>query len=382
MSAPATNDAAAAAGATDAAATTEPYVSPADRKTFKFNKIDLHTHILPENFPDLQKKYGYGDFIRLEHHCACKAKMFKGDKFFREIEDNCYRGEPRLRDCDEQGVTVQVLSTVPVMFSYWAKPQDTVDLCHILNQHISDMCVKYPKRFVGLATLPMQAPELAVAELERAMKLPGIVGIQIGTHINDWALSEPKLFPVFEAAQRLDASIFVHPWDMQGHALMEKYWLPWLVGMPAETSFAICSLIFGGVFERLPKLKVAFAHGGGSFPGTIGRIEWGFKCRPDLVACDNNVNPRDYLGRFWFDSLVHDEKQLACIVDLVGADKIICGSDYPFPLGELYPPGGLVEQDKLLDEQQKNQILWENGLKFLGLKAEDFEDITVPVEKK
>lgn len=120
----------------------------------------------------------------------------------------------------------------------------------------------------------------------------GIVGVQIGSHINDMALSDPALFPIFEVCAEIGASIFVHPWDMAGEQLMKKYWLPWLVGMPAETSFAICSLIFGGVFERLPKLKVAFAHGGGSYPGTIGRIEHGFHCRPDLVACDNAINPR------------------------------------------------------------------------------------------
>ena len=130
--------------------------------------------------------------------------------------------------------------------------------------------------------------------------------MQIGSHVNDWNLSDPALFAVFAAAAELGAAVFVHPWDMMGEARMQKYWLPWLVGMPAEVSLAICSIIFGGVLERLPTLRVAFAHGGGAFPGTLGRIQHGFEARPDLVAVDNPVPPRDYLGRFWVDSLVHD----------------------------------------------------------------------------
>jgi aminocarboxymuconate-semialdehyde decarboxylase len=112
---------------------------------------------------------------------------------------------------------------------------------------------------------------------------------------------------------------------------MPKYWLPWLVGMPAETCLAICSMIFSGIFEKLPKLKVCFAHGGGSFPMTVGRIEHGFQVRPDLCAVDNNVSPKSYCGKFWVDSLVHDEKVLEYCVELFGPDKICLGSDYPFP---------------------------------------------------
>jgi aminocarboxymuconate-semialdehyde decarboxylase len=128
---------------------------------------------------------------------------------------------------------------------------------------------------------------------------------------------------------------------MMGSDDMKRYWLPWLVGMPAESSRALCSLIFGGVLERLPSLRVAIAHGGGSFPATLGRIQHGFDVRPDLVALDNAIPPRDYLGRFWVDSLVHDPHDLANLLRLVGDDKIVMGSDYPYPLGEAVP-GELV----------------------------------------
>ena len=290
--------------------------------------------------------------------------MIKDDKVFREIEENCWDPEIRIKESNEVGVDIQVLSTIPVMFSYWAKPENTYDLSRYLNDHIAGVVDRYPTRFMGLGTLPMQSADLAIKELERCVNELGLQGVEIGTHIDELNLDDSQLYPVFEAAQELDASIFVHPWDMMGRERMPKYWLPWLVGMPAETSLAICSMIFGGIFEKLPKLKVCFAHGGGSFPSTIGRIEHGFKVRPDLCAIDNNINPKKYLGRFWLDSLVHDEMAMKYIIDLIGEDKIVMGSDYPFPLGE-HHPGALIESIEDMNNYVKEKLLWKNALDFL-----------------
>ena len=335
----------------------------------KLFTIDIHTHILPENIPNFREKFGYGGFVSLEHHKPCCAKMMMDDKFFREVGDNCWSDEVRIKECDEQGVDVQVLSTVPVMFSYWAKDQDTLTVSEFLNDNIADIVKRNPKRFIGLGTVPMQNSALAIQELIRCKEI-GLRGIQIGSHINDWNLDRAELFPIFQKCEELEMSIFVHPWDMMGKEKMEKYWLPWLVGMPAETSLAICSMIFGGVFERLPNLKVAFAHGGGSFPATIGRIEHGFNVRPDLCAIDNNVNPRDYLGNFYLDSLVHEPKMLDFIVDMMGEDKICLGTDYPFPLGEL-EPGKLINEMNYTNAK-RSKLLAENALNWLGLNKEDF----------
>jgi len=211
----------------------------------------------------------------------------------------------------------------------------------------------------------MQSPDLSVRELERCMKDLGLRGVEIGSHINDWNLDNQNLFPFYEAAEELGAAVFVHPWDMMAKDKMPKYWLPWLVGMPAETTLAICSMIFGGVLERFPKLKVCFAHGGGSFPFTIGRIEHGFNVRPDLVAIDNKVNPRNYLGKVWFDSLVHDPHALRYLVDLAGRDKVALGSDYPFPLGE-HHPGKLIESAYSDDAELVEKLLWKNAADFLN----------------
>lgn len=319
---------------------------------------------MPEHMPNWVQKFGYGEFIHLEHR-NCKACMMKGDKLFREVEDNCFRADVRVKDMNETGVDIQVLSTIPVLFNYWAKPNDALETSRFFNDHIAETAAKDPNRFIGLGTVPMQDVELAVQEMERCVNDLKMPGLEIGTNINGKNLHESGLIPFFEAAERLGCALFIHPWDMMGENDMQRYWLPWLVGMPAETTRAICSLIFGGVFEKFPRLRIAFAHGGGSFPYTIGRIEHGYQVRPDLVQIDNTVNPRDYFGRFWVDSLVHDPMAFQLLRETVGDEKICIGSDYPFPLGE-HKPGKLVDEMKLADNVKENMFS-RNALQWLGL---------------
>jgi aminocarboxymuconate-semialdehyde decarboxylase len=331
-------------------------------------RIDSHTHILPKKMPNWTEKFGYGDFIYLQHHKRGFAKMMRGNQFFREIKENCWNPELRLGEYDALKIQVQVVCTIPVMFSYWAKPLDCLDLSQFLNDHLAGIVANYPRQYVGLGTIPMQDTELAVKEAERCKKI-GLKGIQIGSNINDENLNEERFFPVFKACEKLGMAVLIHPWNMMGEKKMQRYWLPWLVGMPAETSRAICSMIFGGIFEKLPNLRVNFAHAGGSFMTTIGRIEHGFECRPDLVAIDNEINPRNYLGKFWVDSVTHDPLLLEYVLKLQGSKKITLGTDYPFPLGDL--TGGKFIEDMGLSRKVKEDIFCNAALEWLDIAKKD-----------
>lgn len=329
-------------------------------------KVDIHTHIMPDKMPNWVQKFGYGEFIHVEHR-NCKACMMKGDKLFREVDDNCFDATVRVKEMNETEVTIQVLSTIPVLFNYWAQAKDGYETSRFFNDHIADTVAKTPDRFIGIGTVPLQDVDLAIKEMERCVKELKMPGLEIGSNINGVNLSDPSFFPFYEAAEKLNCSLFIHPWEMMGQDQMQKYWLPWLVGMPGETSRAICSMIFGGVFEKFPKLRVAFAHGGGSFPITIGRIEHGFNVRPDLVAVDNPINPRDYIGKFWIDSLVHDPMAMNFIIELMGEDKICLGSDYPFPLGE-HHPGKLIAEMSFAKELTE-KLLYKNANDWLNLNT-------------
>lgn len=320
---------------------------------------------MPEKVPNWVQKFGYGEFIHIEHR-NCKACMMKGDKVFREVSDNCFQPGVRIKEMDEHHVTIQVLSTIPVLFNYWAKPKDALETSKFFNDHIADTVEKNSGRFIGIGTVPLQDVDIAVEEMKRCVHELKMPGLEIGTNVNGKNLSEKEFFAFYKAAEELGCALFVHPWEMMGEAQMQRYWLPWLVGMPSETSRAICSMIFAGVFEQFPKLRIAFAHGGGSFPFIIGRIEHGFHVRPDLTAFDNNINPRNYLGKFWIDSLVHDADVLQYLINLMGDEKICLGTDYPFPLGESQP-GKLIEEMQLDNVISKEKLLYQNAREWLNI---------------
>lgn len=218
-------------------------------------------------------------------------------------------------------MNIQVLSTVPVMFSYWAKPNDANDLCSMLNQHIASVVNDNPKHFIGLGTVPMQSPQLAVEQIQKCKYDLNIKGIMIGSHINEYNLCDKQFDVIWKACEEMKMPVFIHPWGMEQKGRMANYWLPWLVGMPAETTTAILAMIFGGVFERFPELKVCFAHGAGMFPYVYGRAEHCFNVYPKDMQIDNTFPPSKYLGRIYADSLVHTNDSLDLAMKVLGEVK-------------------------------------------------------------
>jgi aminocarboxymuconate-semialdehyde decarboxylase len=321
----------------------------------------------------LKDKFGYGGFITLEHHLPGKARMMRDDGvFFREIEENCWNPEAILADMNKHNVDVMVLCTVPVLFSYWARPEHTLEWSEMLNDHLASVVRDHPTRFIGLGTLPMQDVQLACQELRRVVTELGMPGVEIGSNINGMNLDDRSLDPFWAEAEKLGASIFVHPWEMMGSDRTQRYFQQWLVGMPAETTLAASSMIFGGVFDRFPNLRVMFSHAGGSLPFTLGRLSHGYHARPDLCNVNTVQDPRTYIGKFWVDGITHDEHALRYLVDVMGADKVAYGTDYPFPLGDL-DHGRFIEEHPHLGSEVKEQLLSKSVCDFLRIDVMKFQ---------
>ncbi|MCS6999840.1 MAG: amidohydrolase family protein [Candidatus Kapabacteria bacterium] len=328
-------------------------------------KIDIHAHIMPERWEPLHKRFGYGGFIVLEHYREGAARMVRDDgAFFREVQRNAWDPQAIIEDMDRHGVDIMVLCTVPVLFYYWAKPEHTLEWARFVNDHLASVVERFPTRFLALGTVPLQDTTLAIAEMERCVRELKMPGIEIGTNVNGVNLDDRRLFPFYEAAEALGCAVLVHPWNMLGADRLQLYWGEWLIGMPAETALAIHSCICGGVFDRFPRLRMLFAHAGGSFPFILGRIAHGWRARPDLCNVHCVRDPREYAGHFWVDSITHDPRALRFLFEVIGEHRVVMGSDYPFPLGDLEHGRFIEEMD--IPSSTKERILWRNALEFLG----------------
>jgi aminocarboxymuconate-semialdehyde decarboxylase len=324
--------------------------------------VDIHAHWYPREWLQLFERDGPGEQAALErsgHGYRIRAKHITNafDERFVDLD-------ARLKRMDETGIGLQALSlTTPMV--YWASPAFGLALSQAFNDAASAAHREHPQRFAGLAMLPMQEPKLALQELERAARLPGLRGLYLATNINGQELDEKAFWDVYAKCEALGWTIFLHPVDTIGQDRTRRYYLRNLLGNPYDTGVAAASLVFGGVLDAFPKLEINLPHAGGAFPGLIGRLDHGARVRAELKHMKRP--PSEYLRRFTYDTIGHDDRINLNLVRLVGADRVTLGSDYCFDMGLDDPLGSLKRLN--LSAREENLISTVIGRKLLGLAA-------------
>jgi aminocarboxymuconate-semialdehyde decarboxylase len=330
------------------------------------NTIDVHTHYVPRGWPDLSEVVSpRRDWPWLRIDSEREASIMVESTEFRRIADDCWNAEVRLAAMDADGVDAQVVSPTPVFFSYGTSAQEATKIARIFNDLALEVCAPAPARLLPFAQVPLQDPDAACAEADRCLA-NGHRGVEIGNHVGDRDLDDEGVVTFLQHCADRGIPVFVHPWDMPSSPRLDRWMARWITGMPAETHLSIVAMILGGVFDRVPpSLRICFAHGGGSFAFWLGRLENAWHKRPDLIAT-SQLPPSQYVGRFSVDSVVFEPTALRTLVDTLGADSVMLGSDYPYPLGER-PVGNVVHQADFLDDEARAALLGGNAARFLGL---------------
>lgn len=327
--------------------------------------IDVHTHFVPSAWPDLSTEVGPGLWPSLRVDSEREAMIMLGESEFRRIGPDCWDAQVRLADMDADGVDAQVVSPTPVFFAYDKSGPEATKVARIFNDLALEICAPGEGRLIPFAQVPLQDTDAACAEADRAMA-SGHAGVEIGNHVGDRDLDDEGVITFLQHCADRDVPVFVHPWDMAGSPRLDRWMARWLVGMPAESHLSILAMVLGGVFDRIDeRLKIAFAHGGGSFAFWLGRMENAWHRRNDIIGT-SDYPPSHYLGRFYVDSVVFDERALRLLVDTIGAERVMVGSDYPYPLGER-PVGEVVRKSEFLDATTRGLIERGNAERFLGL---------------
>ncbi len=297
--------------------------------------IDVHAHFYPERFLAAVEAWGGPFGGRVDRSDPRGPILMAPGTPTRPLEPRFFDLPTRLRSMDRQGVEVQALSlTIPMV--YWADGEVGHRLARAFNDAASEAHTRHPGRFVGCATLPMQDPPRAAQELERASGLPGIRAVYLGTNVNGRELSDPAFFPVLERCQALRLPVLLHPIRVIGAERLQAYYLQNLLGNPFDTAVAAAHLVFGGVLDRLPRLQVCLPHAGGALPYLVGRLQHGQRVRPEARKAARRPVAA-YLRRFSYDTISHDPRALRYLIDTVGADRVMLGSDFCFDMGYKRP---------------------------------------------
>ena len=318
-----------------------------------------HTGELPSG------TFGYGR--------KCEAMLMSGDVDFRPVTRPCWDTEARLADLDAAGVDMQIISATPILFQWQRSGQAALDVARHFNDAALEICDSSGGRLRALCQVPLQDVDAACREVERATET-GHVGVHIGNHVGTRDLDDEGLVAFLHHCADIGAPVLVHPWDMDPlSGRTKEYMMGWTVGMPLETHLSITSMVLGGAFDRLPRsLRLCFAHGGGAFPYLLGRLENAWHERA-LARGKSMLPPSAYLDRFSVDSAVFDTRALRLLVETMGAERVMLGSDYPFPLGEQHI-GSLVRDCAALSAHERDQILGGNAVAFFGIEEPVIEE--------
>lgn len=329
--------------------------------------VDVHTHFAP---PEVIAGARAGDGIdglRIERGAGGQEWVVHRQGFRWPLLPTFYDLEARLGAMDERDTDLAVLSVAPTLLMYWLDDAlAAADFCRSTNDALAAFARESGGRITTVATLPMQNPAAAVRELRRAVGELGMKGAQIGPRMEHLGLDHESVRPVLAAAAALDVPLILHPYNVGKRAGLEDYYLSNLIGNPLESTVGAAQLIFGGVLDELPELKVVLMHGGGYLPYQIGRFDHGHRVRPEAKGC--RAAPSDYLRRFWYDTITHAPRPLEFLVAQVGADRVVYGTDFPFDMG-----GGPVKEQLAgvdLDSASVDRIAGANAIELFGLAVD------------
>lgn len=328
--------------------------------------IDIHSHFFPPLSQQDAADLGV-DWPWLRDVGGGRGHIMRGDNEFRPVRAPLWDPQARLAALDKFGIDQQVICATPILFGYTAPLEQAYAAAVLCNDLALSHCAANPARLKALCQVPLQDLGAACDELDRALSA-GHIGVQIGNHVGDRDFDDGLIIEFLQHCAHVNAPVLVHPWDMFARERMDRYMLQWLVAMPAETQLSILYLILSGAFEKLPKsLKLCFAHGGGSFAYLLGRVDNAWRER-DIVRQDCPNLPSSYCDRFYTDAVVFDKEALSLLVSKMGDERVLFGTDFPFPLGEQVP-GALINGHLQLDPQTRSRLLTDNARTFFALDS-------------